>query len=87
MKKAIYKYTLNEQVNKQTIEMPRTAKILSIQNQNDKITIWAEVDLNIMGGTRTFNVVTTGHDFPELAVYRATVQIGAFVWHVFEVLG
>jgi hypothetical protein len=68
--------------------MPVGAKILSVQAQHNKPTIWALVDPVADKETRRFFVVGTGWpiDPDRLAKseFCGSVQIGAFVWHVFE---
>lgn len=92
----IYKYYLqtklfddkNMTVLKQTIKMPVTALLWHIGVQNETICLWAQVDTDFMKGERTFVVVVTGQEIPEFCKssdYRGTVQIGFFVWHIYEV--
>ena len=92
----IFKYWLNLNygiTNPIEIEMPVGAKILSIQNQNDQIALWAIVNNEAEMETRKFKVVGIGWDLNSpvglskgLSVdnYIGTVQIDEFVWHVFE---
>ena len=72
-----------------TIMMPRNAKILCVQNQNDLLKLWALVQPGPMVdglAERKFRVFGTGNDnFDDKNLeYLDTVQIGPFVWHVFE---
>jgi hypothetical protein len=82
--KRIYKYEFKEG----SIEMPIGAKILSIQNQDDRLYIWALVDTDAECEFRYFTIVGTGHDFPEADEfnYINTIQDGPFVWHIFELI-
>lgn len=71
--------------------MPRDTKILSVQNQGNLITIWAQCDCDALVGDiyveRVFNIFPTGGELPtEGREYVATVQLGALVWHIFEVM-
>jgi hypothetical protein len=84
--KTIYKYTL-KMTDSQTISMPIGAKILSVQNQNHTVTLWAEVEDALPTEDRIFFVVGTGMPIPSNPLnYIGTVQTYAFVWHIFEVI-
>ena len=82
--KRIYKYELKEG----SVEMPIGAKILTIQDQNDRPYIWALVDIAAQCEFRNFTIVGTGYDFPEADdfTYINTIQDGPFVWHIFELI-
>jgi len=78
----------------QTINVPTDARILCVQNQHDRITIWYEVFTDKEGipmcpeEIRTIGIYGTGHSIeclPGNRIYLGTVQIGAFVWHVFHI--
>jgi len=81
--KRIYKYKLED-----SVEMPIGAKILSIQMQNNRPYIWALVDTDAECEFRHFEIIGTGHDFPEADnfTYINTFQDGPFVWHIFELI-
>lgn len=83
----IYKYPL-EVKDRQVVSVPQGAKVLSVQMQNGKITIWALCpDATAVHESRTFHIFGTGHDLPEIAnagSFVATVQERSFVWHIFE---
>jgi hypothetical protein len=65
--------------------MPKGAHVLSIQEQNGQICIWASVNPTAEHETRRFFIVGTGDYIPEtIGAFLATVQVGAYVWHVFE---
>lgn len=69
------------------ISMPAAAEILSIQMQGGMLTAWAIVHEGSENATRRFYVVGTGNPLPTPAWssrFLATVQDGAFVWHVFD---
>jgi len=88
----VLKYELDI-TDKQTIEMPEGADILAIQEQKDKLVMWAIAYDGMDVESRTFYVVGTGNPMPEpgredwftTLAYCATVQTrgGKFVWHVF----
>ncbi len=70
-----------------SLEMPVGAVILSIQEQNKDIVLWAMVDNAAPTTVRWFRIVGTGVPFtPPIGRYLATVQmsIDTFVWHIFE---
>lgn len=81
--KAIWKYPLDV-TDKQVIQMPANAKVLSVADQAGVLTIWALVDVDAEKEARKFYVVGTGHplDFTG-ANFLGSVQQGPFVWHVF----
>ena len=92
--KTIYKYKLDlnwmaiEGSDRQTIDMPTTALLNYIGIQNDEICLWAEVDTNYLSGQRTFCIIGTGQPFPKDVKsydYKATLQMGKFVWHIYEI--
>jgi len=78
----ILKYRLSG-AERQTIEMPVGATILSVQVQHESICIWAEVEDYTSAG-RTFRIVGTGNEVPEQCKYVGTVQQEPFVWHIYE---
>lgn len=87
MQKVIYKFELKiDDVVK--VEMPKGAKILTVQNQNDNVSLWALCDKDAEKEIRIFSVIGTGHDFNPVAMeYIGTFQTmgGAFVGHLFEI--
>ena len=82
--KRIYKYEFKEG----SVEMPIGAKILTIEDQDDRLYIWALVDTDAEYEFRYFTIVGTGQDFPEADdyTYINTIQDGPFVWHIFELI-
>ncbi len=87
----IYKYQL-ETADKQEIEMPVFAKVLTVQTQNEIPCLWVEVDAEETDmETRYFKIFGTGEsitrDRPnDMYRYIGTYQLlgGSFVGHVFE---
>ena len=72
-----------------TVDMPRDAQILTLQEQGGLAMIWAIVDTDKPRETRTFRVVGTGEPLPRYATrhtYVGTWQQDSFVWHLFEVI-
>jgi len=84
----VFKYTLRQDEAEQTITLSKFATILSVQNQNENLVLYATSDNNIPE-KRTIGVVATGQDIN--ALYGNPTYIGAvlfkggtFVLHVFE---
>ena len=89
--KKIYKYTIPVE-NSFSLELPRGAKILTVQEQHGKPQIWALVDPENSTEAREFCVVGTGHpivdDSPKETIdYIGTFQLfgGNFIGHLFEI--
>lgn len=73
-----------------TLELPKGARLLSIQPQGNQVCLWALVDPAQPKEARLFRLAGTGHPIEELdrLTFVATFQIhgGALVFHVFEYL-
>ena len=84
--KTIYKQTL-ELKGTQIIHLPKNTRILSLQNQNNKPTIWFYLDTEEkeMDEYRIFMFGTGWPISENLTNYLGTVQIDIFVWHFFLV--
>ena len=86
----IWKYPL-EVTDRQRIDTPPGAKLLTVQIQGDKPCLWALVDERFPGDqrdTRYIAIYGTGNPLPELpGNYIATFQMmhGAAVFHAFEI--
>ena len=84
----IHKFPLTV-TDEQTISLPRDARILTVDQQNGQLCLWALVDdQQPTKETHTLRIVGTGHpvnDAHEL-VHISTVVIESMnlVWHVFE---
>lgn len=83
MSQRIWKYDLPLSPRQIVVGMPAGAKILSAQNQDGAIQLWAMVDPLAGAQERRFQIVGTGGEAPR-GSYLATVQQGSFVWHIFE---
>lgn len=71
------------------LEMPRGAKVLSVQVQGGKPCLWAEVNENGFDETRYFEVRGTGHTLiGNEGRFIGTIQLmeGALVFHIYEKL-
>jgi len=73
------------------VSMPTGAKILEVQNQDESLCVWAEVDPDTpMMERRFFHVYRTGHNMYEECeeTYLGTAQFqrGEYVFHLYEVI-
>lgn len=67
------------------LTMPRHAKVLCVQVQDDEPMIWAQVPADGEDETRWFYVLATGAEVPEEGkFYIDTWQSGGFIWHLFS---
>lgn len=81
MTRRIWKYELPVDDDKHLIP----AHIVHVRAQSaNLIEVWSEVDPDRMNNQQ-HQVFGTGHEIPERAQYRGSVEIGQFVWHVFNV--
>lgn len=72
-----------------SVEMPKGARILTVQAQLDQPQVWAVVDPEAPREMRRFRWIATGRpeeDYAFDGVYLGTVQLqgGGFVFHLFE---
>ena len=84
----IYKYRLNyASQGDGTVRMPKGAKILSAESQNDEIVIYALIDTNAEIIDRHIRVIPTGVTTNGLydMYFIGTVKLyeGALMFHVF----
>jgi hypothetical protein len=86
----IYKYQLTSSVAplpSVCIMMFRSARILTLQKQDEIICLWAEVNTDNSWETRQFEIVGTGNErYTQNRKYIGTVQEAAFVWHIYEII-
>jgi hypothetical protein len=85
--RVVYKYPL-EIVDEQHVKMPMGAQLLSVQDQNGDLCLWALVDTTAALTQRKIRIAGTGHAVatPGPGAFIGTVQQmkGAVVWHVFD---
>ena len=87
----IYKYPVLYMENHFTLELPKNAKILTVQTQKGNPQLWAMVDSETEKETRHFRLAGTGHplgeDYLRIINYIGTFQMGngELVFHLFEV--
>ncbi len=87
MAEAIWKYELPSMDC--VIAMPRGARVLTVQRQDNRDCVWAVVDKDLAVDdteSRRFITLGTGWGIPDdlMLDYIATVQEGPFVWHISE---
>jgi len=81
--KTIYKYPL-EINDQQTVNLPSSARLLTVQVQNGVPCLWALVDTADRESPRLIQMFGTGHPSETAGVYIATFQFGPLLFHVFE---
>jgi hypothetical protein len=79
----VWKFPLTV-TDRQSVAMPRNARILRVVVQRDTPTLWAEVDPSEPPVERIIRIFGTGHPLPARCIYQGTAAIGRFVWHVYE---
>lgn len=86
--KTVWKFELSAK-DHQTISLPKGAKPLTVQVQNDEPMLWCLCDPNeVVCEDRFFRLSGTGHPITDEDIdYIGTFQLygGGFVGHVFEV--
>jgi len=74
-----------------TLELPKDAKILTVQTQRGTPQLWAMVDSETEKEKRYFRLTGTGHplgdDYLRIINYIGTFQMvnGTLVFHLFEI--
>lgn len=82
--RVIHKFPINLGANE--ITLVDDAIVVHVGVQEGKITLWIECELNtVTTEHRIFLVYGTGHSIGPFDEYVGTVQIGRYVWHVYEV--
>lgn len=82
--KTIWKAHLRP-IFRQTVEMPKGAKLLHVGKQGEEMFVWFMCDPKAETEMRAFEVCGTGHDIPADFTYVGTVVTyeGTLVWHIF----
>jgi len=83
----VYKYKVEANLETQPISIPVDSQILKVGVQEGDIYIWAWEDPAMEHEDRQIEVYGTGQwmsdgDFNR--VHLGTVEVGVFIWHVFE---
>ena len=84
--KTIWKYELKI-TDEQTISLPVNSKILSVQNFNGKLCLWAIVNSEDAEKERKIAIIGTGNPLwcnLKFWNFIDTVQMESGVWHVFS---
>lgn len=85
--RTIHKYVLPF-FDRVPLRMPADANVLSVGEQGGRVCLWAEVDTDTYAETRAFCLRGTGNPLDGTeGRFIGTVQIGLFVWHVYEERG
>jgi hypothetical protein len=80
----IYKYVMPTPGGSEVHQMPAGAVPLSVQMQDGRVCLWAQVEPEVESIEARFHTIGTGWDIPEKASHLGTVQAGGFVWHVYR---
>lgn len=85
MNRTIWKTTLSV-TDRQTLQLPRGAALLTVQMQFDMPQMWALVDPSQPIERRVIRIAGTGHPVDFNCPYIGTFQLdgGALVFHVFD---
>lgn len=84
MKREVWKYTLENSVDKNCLKIPMGAKLLHVGMQSKNICLWFEVDTESTSFCeRSFEVFGTGERI-EYGNYVGTVVSIPYVFHVYE---
>lgn len=79
----IYKYQLTDAET--TLQVPDATQWLHVDEQSDRVTVWAQVFTDQPLVDRTLHIVGTGLPVPDGAHrHIGSCKIGPFVFHVFE---
>lgn len=84
----IYKYPL-KLTDRQSVNMPQDAQILSAANQDGTLCLWAMVQPGATSSSpRDIRIIGTGNPIADATAEQltpiSTVLVPPFVWHVFE---
>ncbi len=85
--RSIFKYQLNFVALPQRLDLPDGARVLTVAAQADRVTLWAEVDVDHPPRERRFRTYGTGHPLPpEPGQYLGTAHLvnQGLVVHVYE---
>lgn len=83
----VFKYNLKV-ADKQQLELPIGATILTFDMQRERPVLWALVDPELPTETRMFRMAGTGHAIDGALSHIGTSQLrdGGLVLHLFEIL-
>ena len=83
--RTVWKFPL-VMTDRQTVQMPMGAEILTVQMQGEQCCLWALCEPENVMRPREILIHGTGHPVGDITRYIGSVQIysGALVFHVFE---
>ncbi len=84
--KTIHKYPIALKGNN-AVDLPNGAVFRHFGTDGQgrlKFWMWFEVETAEELMSRSFRIVATGDEIPKRTVYRGTVVVPPFVWHLFE---
>jgi len=83
--KKIFKYRLKNELSEENIMLPDGFEILTIQKQDDILSLWAIVDDTALEIPVIVYTYGTGWEIPSdhNGRYITTLQSGRYVWHYF----
>lgn len=82
--KTIYKYKIDTDSPKFSIDMPIGWKFIRAQLQNGNPFLWAEVKDGVAKKEVHFQLFGTGHEISDDATYLTTYDQGPFVLHLYQ---
>lgn len=83
MARAIWKFPVPVIPGKFSLNLP-FGKVLLVQEQNNTLMLWTEVQPGWPDDIRWFEWFGTGHKIPDGVKHVASVQQPPFVWHLYE---
>lgn len=92
MAKVVYKYQLNEFKTDQEFRLPKNARILKVDEQDQMLFMWVAVDPDEPIESFHIEVLDTGRMFPDLKRLEvrhhlnSVVMSNGSVWHIFQIL-
>lgn len=83
--RTVWKYQISSSNPMIRVPMRSGSKVLHVGEQNGLICIWFTADTTKIEVVRSFQIVGTGNEIkPGYDEHIGSVQIGLFVFHVFE---
>lgn len=81
----IWKSVIPVIATEQFIEMPKGAKLLDVQWQDEKLCLWYQCEPTASRVKRRIGIYGTGQALPAWSGdYVATIQMSMMVWHVYD---
>jgi hypothetical protein len=80
--RTVYKYQFG--LEGKVLPLPVGSKVVCVGQQEERITVWIEQDIEKDPYDFHFYIVPTGSDVPFGTFYVGTSFIGPFVWHIYQ---